>query len=87
MWTERGAPERCVCAVHARPKKSSGGGEVRPKLFIALALGGSLALSTFGSAAADGHHGGFEDLGRAQWAAPAINMLAQQGLLNGVTPT
>ena len=60
---------------------------MRPKLFIALALGGSLALSTFGSAAADGHHGGFKDLGRAQWAAPAINMLAQQGLLNGVTPT
>jgi hypothetical protein len=60
---------------------------LQSRRFIVAALAGTLALSTFGSAAAEGHHGGFKDLGRAKWAAPAIDMLAQQGLLNGVTPT
>ncbi len=60
---------------------------MRSKLFIVAGLAGTLALSTFGSVAAEGHHGGYKDLARAKWAATAINMLSQQGLLNGVTPS
>ncbi len=60
---------------------------MRSKLILGAALAGTLVVATFGSAAAEGHHGGFKDLSRAKWATPAIDMLSQQGVLNGVTPT
>lgn len=51
----------------------------------AAALSGALVFGTMGSAFADGHH--FKDLGEAAWAQAAINLLAQEGLVNGVSTT
>ncbi len=60
---------------------------MRSKLLVATAMAGTLALSTFGSAAAKGPHKGFQDLGNAAWAQAAIQTLATQGVLTGLTPT
>ncbi len=62
---------------------------MRFRMLMAGALTGALVMAGFGTALAKGpqHGGRFEDLGNAQWAASAIDLLAAQGLVNGLTPT
>ena len=60
---------------------------MRFKGLMVAALATTLVTAGSGVAFADGHHGRFEDLGNAQWAAQAIDTLSAQGLMNGLTPT
>ncbi len=60
---------------------------MRFKGLMVAALAATLVAAGSGSAFADGHHGHFEDLGNAQWAASAIDTLTAQGLIQGLTPT